>query len=569
MISEQVSYYNKKIDKHIRLINEARRSWDLFEDPGIGVHSFGDFDLLVTKHEAQSKKSDDYIEYVLYYEEESICMSRDWDRFFENMTRQTREGDKKMEKKSMKDDDDTRDRIRLKCKNDWDLDLSEDQISICIIEMEETGLSIFHNQLWPNERTFKKKDSNNNWTKKKRITWDKTIDGYRAIAARTGLFGGVDSPEFREEKGEDGSSDLVARVTVYRIGPNGKRNPYVGEARFGEFVQMIDVWKDGKRTGKKVPNHIWSESPKNQLAVAAERQALRKAFQACEDDQTAVPTDDRHKPSDKPPSDPDRGKPVNEKPSDKKLDKVVEDKPKEKKEESKGKYVGVPQSGFKLHSKYNKDERIILLVRQEEQKRTALALDSGYMVCVSDDGYEIIRKERSDESKGGKEWNVGDEYFDGSKIYKIASSKKDPNAIRLLLDSGFEVRLDRWGKEERRKERKVEKEEKPKEDVKEKENPKNKNEPDKTQGETEPTEAKATVADEKADIESIKSIEMLRKVTLPLLKDWCENVLRRKISPKAAYTELTGVILQKGQTMGLDDYKVLYQSLEEAIEEAS
>ena len=41
------------------------------------------------------------------------------------------------------------------------------------------------------------------------------------------------------------------------------------------------------------------------------------------------------------------------------------------------------------------------------------------------------------------------------------------------------------------------------------------------------------------------------------------------MSPKDAYGQFTGVVLTKGQEMKLDDYKVLYECLEEAIEEAA
>ena len=59
---------------------------------------------------------------------------------------------------------------------------------------------------------------------------------------------------------------------------------------------------------------------------------------------------------------------------------------------------------------------------------------------------------------------------------------------------------------------------------------------------------------------------MMRKVTTPLLKKWCMEVINKRVNPKEAYQEFTGVVLKKGQAMTLDDYKVLYQCLEEALE---
>src|SRR5690606_27120050 len=153
-------------------------------------------------------------------------------------------------------------------------DLTDDQISMCIIEMEEQRLSLFHNQIWPNKRRYKDKSSKN-LKFLDRLTWDKTIDGYRAVAHRSGRFAGVDAAVFETDENDQ----LIARVTVYAIDSAGNPRPYVGEARFNEFVQMVDVWENDKKTGEKVANSQWAESPYNQLSIAAERQALRKAFQ--------------------------------------------------------------------------------------------------------------------------------------------------------------------------------------------------------------------------------------------------------------------------------------------------
>jgi hypothetical protein len=248
-------------------------------------------------------------------------------------------------------------------------------------------------------------------------------------------------------------------------------------------------------------------------------------------------------------------------------------------EKPKGKYVGIPEAGFTLFAKYNKDERIILIAKKEG--RTILALDSGQRVTVSDDGLEVDRRDRTDETKGGRKWESGDSYFEGEKVTKVAGSKKDPLAIRLLLDSGFEVRLNRWGNEERRKKR----EEKP--DAAEPEPPKEEKKEEKTDPESvkvehddrvgkevvevpaKSEEAKAPGDNEEVDIDDIEDVAKLRMIATPLLKRYCETVLKRRVSPKEAYKELTGVVLTRGQSMMIDDYRVLYQCLEEALEGAS
>lgn len=173
--------------------------------------------------------------------------------------------------KKISEDVDLREEVKRKCKNDWNLDLNEDQITSCLVKMEKTKLSIFHGQIWPNTRSVKV--GKNNW--ERRTTWAISIDGYRAIAHRNGLAG-IDEPSFITD---DYGKPVQASIKVYRI-HNGVRSTYVGSARYSEFVQVMDEYgQDGKKTGKQIPNHQWQKSPFNQLAMAAERQALRRGFQ--------------------------------------------------------------------------------------------------------------------------------------------------------------------------------------------------------------------------------------------------------------------------------------------------
>jgi phage recombination protein Bet len=88
------------------------------------------------------------------------------------------------------------------------------------------------------------------------------IDGYRAIAERTGLYDGQDAPTFTF--GKDGKLES-ATVVVYR---KGSARGIPGTAYYAEYVQT----KDGK------PTSMWQKMPRNQLAKCAEALALRKAF---------------------------------------------------------------------------------------------------------------------------------------------------------------------------------------------------------------------------------------------------------------------------------------------------
>lgn len=90
-----------------------------------------------------------------------------------------------------------------------------------------------------------------------------SIDGFRAIAERTGLYDGQDEPEY--EYDAKGGMKL-ARVRVYRkdIG-----RPFVGVAHFTEYAQT-------KREGGL--NIMWATKPHIMLAKCAEALAFRKAF---------------------------------------------------------------------------------------------------------------------------------------------------------------------------------------------------------------------------------------------------------------------------------------------------
>lgn len=88
------------------------------------------------------------------------------------------------------------------------------------------------------------------------------IDGYRAIAERSGTLAGIDDAEY------DTESDLhpgKASVTVYRM-IAGTRVSYTASARWSEYAP----------TGNQA--FMWNKMPYLMLAKCAEALALRKAF---------------------------------------------------------------------------------------------------------------------------------------------------------------------------------------------------------------------------------------------------------------------------------------------------
>lgn len=86
------------------------------------------------------------------------------------------------------------------------------------------------------------------------------IDGYRAIAERSGTLAGIDDAVFDSE---DGPRPNKASVTVYRL-INGERVPFTASARWSEYAV------EG--------GFMWKKMPYLMLAKCAEALALRKAF---------------------------------------------------------------------------------------------------------------------------------------------------------------------------------------------------------------------------------------------------------------------------------------------------
>jgi phage recombination protein Bet len=88
------------------------------------------------------------------------------------------------------------------------------------------------------------------------------IDGYRLIAQRTGEYAGNEEPSFDTDEGDHPN---VARLTVWRL-VEGEPRSFTGIARWQEFKPPA---------GQDV---MWLKMPWHMLGMAAERQALRKAF---------------------------------------------------------------------------------------------------------------------------------------------------------------------------------------------------------------------------------------------------------------------------------------------------
>lgn len=87
------------------------------------------------------------------------------------------------------------------------------------------------------------------------------IDGYRAIAERTGQLAGIEDAKY--ELG-DTELPIKATVTIYRV-VKGLRVPFEASARWNEYVP-------------KGGSFMWQKMPFLMLGKVAEALALRKAF---------------------------------------------------------------------------------------------------------------------------------------------------------------------------------------------------------------------------------------------------------------------------------------------------
>ena len=128
--------------------------------------------------------------------------------------------------------------------------------SVC----QRLGLDPFSRQIYAIHRSQKNGPD--------KMTIQVSIDGLRALAARTGLYAGSEAPTFDEglslyqAKSSGRKKPTTALVTVWKI-VGGHRCPFVGEVALEEFDQNTFQWQ---------------RMPYNLLAKCAEAQALRKAF---------------------------------------------------------------------------------------------------------------------------------------------------------------------------------------------------------------------------------------------------------------------------------------------------
>lgn len=142
------------------------------------------------------------------------------------------------------------------------------QLKLFVEVCSHLALDPFQKQIYGIVRSTKQSDG----SYAKALVIQIGIDGYRALAERSGMYAGQSQPYWCGADGQwtdvwlRNDPPAAAKVEVYRV---GEARPTVAVCRYASFVQRD---KQGNPSGK------WGEMPEHMLAVRAESHALRKAF---------------------------------------------------------------------------------------------------------------------------------------------------------------------------------------------------------------------------------------------------------------------------------------------------
>ena len=140
--------------------------------------------------------------------------------------------------------------------------LSDDELRLFAMVANRSGLDPFAKQIYAVKRG--KGD-------RAKVTFQTGIDGYRSIAARTGLYDGQDEPEYGPVCGcadaRPAGHPEYATVRVYRKGVT-------------RAIAATAYWHEYKPDPGEYQNQdsMWVKMPRVMIAKVAEALALRKAF---------------------------------------------------------------------------------------------------------------------------------------------------------------------------------------------------------------------------------------------------------------------------------------------------
>lgn len=126
--------------------------------------------------------------------------------------------------------------------------LTDEEFAYLVEVSKASGLNLFQRQLHGLKRGG-------------RLAIQTAIDGYRLIAARTGIHAGTSDATFQTD---DRGFPVAASVTVCKLLQNGAIAQFVATARWTEYAQGN--------------SSMWQKMPFLMLSKCAESLALRKAF---------------------------------------------------------------------------------------------------------------------------------------------------------------------------------------------------------------------------------------------------------------------------------------------------
>jgi phage recombination protein Bet len=138
----------------------------------------------------------------------------------------------------------------------------DQELSYFIKQCVRLGLDPVMRQAYFIKRNQKQGDR---WVDK--WTFQVSIDGFRAVADRTGVYAGSDDAAYKYQETPYDIHPLSATVTVWKM-VQGQRCSFTASARWDEYLP-----------GEK-QRQMWNKMPHVMLAKVAEALALRKAFPA-------------------------------------------------------------------------------------------------------------------------------------------------------------------------------------------------------------------------------------------------------------------------------------------------
>lgn len=162
-------------------------------------------------------------------------------------------------------------------------DTSVDEFNLFVEVCKRVGLDPFRKQIYAIVY-------NKNNAEKRRMSIITGIDGFRAVAKRSGTYRpDDDETEFFYDDAEKNEATnplglVKAKVRCFQMDPRGEWYPVVGVAYWSEFAPIDEEWawdeSKGRRapTGKMTLTGKWRDMPRQMLEKCAEAKAIRRGW---------------------------------------------------------------------------------------------------------------------------------------------------------------------------------------------------------------------------------------------------------------------------------------------------